>query len=379
MRLNNRQRSEMSLSSSKLLLSVFLAVAVLGCNKKEEGKAASQVAAKVNADEITVSQVNYVLSRGNTANLTPEAAIKAKSEILEKLIDQQLAKQQAIAMKLDRTPAIVQAIEAARNEILSRAYLEKIAGALPKPTQGDVKKYYAEHPELFAARRVFNLEEMVVEPKEGLADSLGAHVSNAKSLQEIAAWLGSQGAKFAVNRGVRAAETLPLELLPRLNAMKDGELKLVQTGGRLVVFHLVASQTVPVEESVAAPRIQQFLFNQTISKAIAAETKSLRDKADVSYVGEFSGGPGAAVVRAKEQAEAGTQNAAKAKAEADALAKANQEASVKAAAEADAQAKAMSEARAESDAVRQSSKKSDASAQPRLNQDHIEKGLGGLK
>ena len=379
MRLNNCQRSKIKLSSSKLLISIFLATAILGCSKKEEGKAASQVAAKVNADEITVSQVNYMLSRANSASLTPEAATKAKSDILEKLIDQQLAKQQAIAMKLDRTPAIVQAIEAARNEILSRAYLEKIAGALPKPTQDEIKKYYADHPELFSARRVFNLEEMVVEPKEGLADSLGAQISNAKSLQEVAGWLSSQGVKFAVNRGVRAAETLPLELLPRLNSMKDGEIQLVQMGGRPVVFHLVASQTVPVEESVATPRIQQFLFNQSISKAIAAETKPLRAKADLSCVGQFSGGPGAAVVRAKEQAEVGAQQAAKAKADADALAKANQEASAKAAAEADARAKALAESRAENDALRQSSKKSDASAQPKLNQDHIEKGLGGLK
>ena len=142
-----------------LLLVMFLAI---GCGKKEEAKAATQVAAKVNADEITVHQVNNVLAR--SPNVTPEIAEKAKREILNRLIDQQLAKQQAIEKKLDRSPNVVQAIEAAKDEILARAYLEHVAGAQPRPTEEEIKKYYAEHPELFARRRVFNLEEILMQP-----------------------------------------------------------------------------------------------------------------------------------------------------------------------------------------------------------------------
>ena len=155
------------LSLLGLTVLLALAVAIGGCNKKQETPAATQVAAKVNADEITVHQINSILAR--LKNVTPEAAPQAKREILAKLIDQQLAKQQAIAKKLDRSPNVVQAIESARNEILARAYLEQLAAAQPKPTADDVKKYYAEHPALFAERRVYSLEEIAVQPKEGFA------------------------------------------------------------------------------------------------------------------------------------------------------------------------------------------------------------------
>ena len=121
----------------------MLAIAA-GCSKKDEAKPASQVAARVNTDEITVSQINNVLARAQ--NLPPETAAKAKIEILDKLIDQQLAKQQAIANKLDRTPAVVQAIEAAKNESLARSSLENGASSLPKPTPAEIKKYYFDHP-----------------------------------------------------------------------------------------------------------------------------------------------------------------------------------------------------------------------------------------
>ncbi len=113
---------------------MLLALAALtsGCGKKDEAKTATQVAAKVNADEITVHQINNVLARSQ--NVTPEVADVAKREILSRLIDQQLARQQAVERKLDREPSVMQAIEAAKSEILARAYLERIASRLPKPT-----------------------------------------------------------------------------------------------------------------------------------------------------------------------------------------------------------------------------------------------------
>lgn len=359
---------------------LILAVAA-GCGKKEEAKSASQVAAKVNADEITVYQVNNVLARAR--NLTPEAAVKAKSEVLEKLIDQQLARQQAVATKLDRTPQVVQAIEAARSEILARAYLEKLSAALPKPTPEEVKKYYDEHPELFAQRRVYNLEEFVVEPKQGIAAGLREQVAKAGSLQDVAAWLKSQDVKFSANRGVRAAESLPLEMVSRMHTLKDGEIQLVESdGGRMNVFRLVGSQTVPVNEVTAAPRIQQFLFNQKVSKAVAAEMKSLRDKSDIAYLGEFVGGAAAAEARAKAEAEAQAQALAKEKAEADAQAQARAEAKAEAAAESRTRAEVLAKARAEAEAARREAEakaKAAPSKPTQLRQENIEKGLGGLK
>jgi len=284
------------------LVALIIALAITaGCGKSDDKKAATQVAAKVNSDEITVHQINNVLARA--ANVTPEVAERAKREILDKLIEQQLARQQAIEKKLDRAPNVVQVLEAAKTEILARAYLEQIAAAQPKPTPEEVKKYYAEHPELFAQRRVFNLEEIVVAPKEGLAAALSAQVAKARAMQEIAAWLKSQGAQFAENRGVRPAEQIPLELLPRLAAMKDGEIRQIEGGGRLYVFRVVSTQLAPVDEAAMTARIEQFLFAQRSSEAIATEMKQLKEKAKIQYLGEFAGSPPSAGPQPAAQAE----------------------------------------------------------------------------
>lgn len=286
------------------LIPLLLAVGItLGCGKKEESKATTQVAAKVNTEEITVHQVNYILARNPIVN--PEAAGEAKREILNRLIEQQLAKQEAIEARLDRLPIVMQAIETARSEILARAHLEKIAAAQARPTEEEIRKYYAEHPELFARRRVFSLEEILVGPQEGIAAGLRAQIEKAKTMQDIAAWLKSRDARFTANGAVRAAEQIPLEILPKLQEMKDGVIQLFEMpDGRLQVIRILASRSEPIDEATAAPRIQQFLFNRRSSEAVAREMKRLKDKAEIAYVGEFTGGAAAAEAKAKAEVKA---------------------------------------------------------------------------
>ena len=266
-------------------LALLSAALASGCSKSDEDKA-TQVAAKVNSDEITVHQINYVLARQK--NVPPDSADKIKREILNKLINEELAKQQAVKQKLDRLPGVLQAIEASKTEILARAYFEQIAAAQPKPTDVDIKKYYQDHPELFAQRRIFNLEEILVLPEADLTAGLRDEVAKAHSMQDIATWLKSQDAKFAETRGTRAAEDIPLDLLPKLQTMKDGEFQLIETKGPLQVFHLVSSTTAPVDETKASPRIERFLFNQRSAEAIAKEMKQIKENAHIVYVGEFA-------------------------------------------------------------------------------------------
>jgi len=343
-----------------------------GCAKKEgtetKAKPATQVAAKVNTDEITVHQINNILARNR--NVKPEAASEAKREILNRLIDQTLAKQEAIQTKLDRSPNVVQAIEAARDEILARAYLEKFAASQPRPTDEEVKKYYAEHPALFAQRRIFSIEEIAIEPKPGLTAKLQEQVAKARSLPDIANWLKSQDIKFAANRGIRGAEQIPLDRLPRLQEMKDGSMQLFGTGdGPFQVIRVVASKPAPVDEATAAPRIQQFLFNRHSGELIVKEMKRLKDKAEITYAGEFAEGVEAAKARAKAEAEAKAkaEASAKAKAEAEALAREEELSKSRAAAE--------TKARLEAEA-----KERDKPSKPvELPKGVLEKGVRGLK
>jgi EpsD family peptidyl-prolyl cis-trans isomerase len=357
---------------------LMLCLAASGCGKTEDKQAPSQVAAKVNATEITVYQVNNVLAR--TPNVTPATESRVKRGILDNLIEQQLAKQQAIEQKLDRSPAVLQTLESAKTEILARAYVDRIGAALPKPTPEEVTKYYAEHAELFAQRRVYSIEDISVATQPGLAAKLREEVVTARSLEDVAAWLNAQKIAFAAKSGVRAAEQLPLEYLPQISSMKNGEMRAFELPTDVEVIRLVASKPAPLTEAAAIPQIQQFLLSQRLSVAISADMKQLKQLAKVEYAGEFAKTAAENEASARAQVEATAKADTEAKSRVDAGTRLIAEAKAKADLLDQARADALTKARAETEKSRREAEAaSPPSKTASLPTDAIEKGVRGLK
>lgn len=276
------------------ILALGLALALSSCGNKDKKEAATQVAAKVGSEEISVHQINQILSRTNSAAASPAATHAMSREVLEKLIDQQLAVEQATEEKLHRSPEVVAQIEASKRDILARAYMKKIAGAVQKPSAEEVKKYYAEHPELFSARRIFNVQEIAVPTAPGMADQLRAFAASGKPIVDVANWLKSKDIKFDGGSATRAAEQIPLERLTQVHALKDGQSLVTETPQSVTLLRLASSQSSPVAEAAALPRIEQFLSNRRGSEAVAASLKKLRTDAKITYMGEFAKSDGTA-------------------------------------------------------------------------------------
>jgi len=273
------------------VLALSLTLSLAACSKDDK-KPATQVAAKVNAEEISVHQINFVLARSGANAAAPEQVPAIRREILDKLIDQQLAVEQALEKKLDRSPDVVMAIEAARREILARAYIEQVTSALAKPSVDEAKKYYSEHPQLFAERRVYNIQEIQLPASAGVGSQLRDMVNAGKPLEEIAVWLKSKDIKFAGGSATRPAEQIPLDLLPQVHALKDGQGLVIDGPQNTTVMRVVASQAAPIPEAVAIPRVQQFLGNQLAGEAATTELKQLKAKAKITYQGEFADATG---------------------------------------------------------------------------------------
>jgi EpsD family peptidyl-prolyl cis-trans isomerase len=265
---------------------LVISLGLVACGKHGDKKEATQVAAKVNGAEISVHQINQVLS--HAPGVTQENADKARKEILERLIVQEIAVAKATEAKLDRSPEVMMALEAARRDVLARAYLNQVGSAAAKVGADEVKRYFNEHSELFAQRRIYSLQDIALQRDEKLMAPLQEMVSKNKPMQEIAGWLKENNAKFKANADVRAAEQLPLELLPKVAKLADGQTIVVDAGQVVQVIHLVVSKQEPVDLATATPRIQQYLGNQQGQQAISSEMKKLRDAAKVEYLGEFA-------------------------------------------------------------------------------------------
>lgn len=262
------------------------ATLLAGCSDKKKEKAATQTAAKVNKEEITVHQINFVLAQQRAT--APAQAASASRAVLERLIDQELALQKASDQKLDREPRVVQQIEAARREIISRAYLEKIGAGAPKPTPAEVAAYYEAHPALFKERRVYSLQEVAIEATPEQIESLKKVLLGSKTFPEFVAHLKANNFRFTGNEAVRAAEQLPLASVDQFGKMKDGQAIFNVRPGGAQIINLAASRQQPVTLQQATPAIEQFLLNERKRKLVFDDMQALRGAAKIEYLGDFT-------------------------------------------------------------------------------------------
>lgn len=270
---------------SAITTAVGVAAAMSGCGG---GSKASQVAVKVNKDEVTVQQVNEQLSR-----LPPGAprdqVEPATRRILATLVNQQLFLEQALDRKLDRDPEVLAALESARRNVLAQAYMQRVIAPQAKPSEQEIRDYYVQNPYLFAERKAYHLQQLDIEAKPEDAKAIEEAAQKAKSLKDLAEFLRARKIPFSATSGNAYAEQLPLARLPKIAQMATGSVAVFAgNGNRIDAVEVLGSQVEPVDDKKAAPVIQQVLTNRKREELVATEIKRLRDASKIEYVGDFA-------------------------------------------------------------------------------------------
>ncbi|MFO1276893.1 EpsD family peptidyl-prolyl cis-trans isomerase [Sphaerotilus uruguayifluvii] len=268
------------------LSAVACAVLLTACGGGGGEKKATQVAAKVNSGEISVHQVNDILQR--QPGLKPEQAQALSRRVLDGLVDQELAIQQAVEQKLDRDPRVVSAIEAARRDIIARAYADKVAEAATAPTADEIKAYYDSKPELFSKRRIYALQEFNIEANAEQKAALQAKIPGLRNGEDLAGALKAAGIRFAARAVTQAPENIPMGLLSQLVKLNEGQWLVVAMPTGLNVAYLASAKPAPVTEDGAKKAIEQFLLTDRKRQLVGDSIKKLRESAKIEYVGQFA-------------------------------------------------------------------------------------------
>lgn len=275
----------------KAYLPLLLVALIAGCGEKKDeaasdGKAPAQVAARVNGVELTMQQVNFALQR--IPNLDKDQSAAASLQVVRNLVDQEVIAQKALTDKLDRDPEVVQALDAARRQILAETYMSRKLGKPAEPTEAEVTEYFDAHPELFSKRKIYRLQELSVKAPQDKHEAIRTQLAASKTLNDFAEWLKAENLPVKAAQGVKAAEQLPQTLLlPKLAEMPDGQALVVNSPDGLLVIVLADSQVQPVTMEQAKPIIVRLLQKQARQKAAKAELDTLKTAAKIDYLGEF--------------------------------------------------------------------------------------------
>lgn len=271
---------------TNLALAILLGLTLAACGNKQETQ--SPAIAKVNGDSITAAELNQAMARLNITK--PDQVAAAKPQVLKALVDQQLLVQKATEDRLDKDPAVAQLLEAARRQVLSQAFIERSAKGVTKPTDAEISAYYNQHPELFSQRRIYTLQELSISVSPDRVQEVKSHLDSSQSLGDFVAWMRSQNIPFRAGNGVKPAEQLPLEILPKLQSMQIGQSLAMPAPGGMTVLQILAEQNEPLSLDKSRTAIENFLMTAKQREAAETALKTLRGSAKIEYLGEFAEG-----------------------------------------------------------------------------------------
>lgn len=267
--------------SRRVLCGVLLLVTAVGlsaCGSKE--KKAGQTLVRVNGEEITVLQINDELKRAGVKVEQQEAATK---KLLESLIDRQLIMAEAKRNKIERTPEVMQAIERAKAQIITQAYIKSIVTEIAKPSMSEIDDYFLKHPEYFTQRKQYDIQQLVISTKD-FSDELKSAIDSAQSLDEVAAWLDKHNVRYARGQLSRSTTDLPEQMVAKLKELQKGQLFIVNEGENSMLNSITNIKDSPVTAKDAAQQIEQYLINKKTKEVADAEIKHLRSSAKIEYL-----------------------------------------------------------------------------------------------
>lgn len=142
---------------------------------------------------------------------------------------------------------------------------------------------------MFSERRIYRLEEINIKVTPDNIEAVKAQLQQVKNLGDFINWLKEQNIPARVGQSTKTAEQLPLEILPRVHAMKDGQAMTFAAPGALNVLVVANSQTQPLTQEQAKPLIERYLENAKKREIAGAELKKLREAAKIEYLGSYAG------------------------------------------------------------------------------------------
>ena len=256
---------------------------LLGCadadRPSSDAPQPSQVIARVNGDEISLLQYRRALGLAKVQN--PTEAVR--QEIVDKLVDRELAVEQALELRLDRQADVLVELEEARRDVLARAWAKRVAAEARAPDDRAAARYYANHPYLFSQRRVFHLREAALSSGQVQYPEARERLVRGDSATETLAWLKAEGVMIKEQVVIRAAEQLPIEALPRLATTGPGKAAYFETPRGLLIYEVLESRAAPLDWDSSRPVILAHLARQTGKAAVVSEKQRLRRNADIRY------------------------------------------------------------------------------------------------
>lgn len=242
------------------------------------GKPTGQVAATVNGEEITTSDLRAELSGVQARDANQLKVLQQAA--LQQMITRVLLAQKAQELKLDKGAAYNLQLRRGKQQLLAQLYENKLASAIPAPTTQDAEAYVAAHPTMFAQRKTIVVDQIVAGPNSIPVDNW----KPVKTMEEAKSLLDSQSVPY--QEGVATIDTLTADprFVAQLDQLPSGEIFVIPQNGGYLINRIITQQASPLEGEAATRVATELLHRQRVQTQVSKQLANLRKSAEDKIV-----------------------------------------------------------------------------------------------
>lgn len=267
------------------------ALLVGGCQSKPEG----QVAAVVNGEEVTMTELNTELANARIPDNVDKKLVQRQA--LQRIIERKLLANAAREDGLDQTPEFVVRRQQLEDALLVQLLSQKVGRGIKVPTNADTDKFMAANPGMFSNRVIYAVDQIrfATPAREDYLKQLAA----AKTMDQVVSAL--DGLKIKYERGNVAVDSaqVPPPMLAQIQKVPPGEPFVVPMGNMVAVSLITGTKPAPLGGDQVRPLAANAVRQGELGKALQQRLKSERAEAKIEYQPGFSpppeakGGPAA--------------------------------------------------------------------------------------
>lgn len=233
------------------------------------------VIATVGSSRITKGDLDAEMATAPPADPARREAME--QSVLRDMIARDILADAAHDQGLDRTPAFQREKTRLLDTLLAQTLQRKLAASVGPPSQVQTEQFMAGHPDIFAQRKIFALDQIRMAPPSdpALVKTLGGQTS----LNQIALVLAAHKVPF--QRAATSLDALSAqpELVGALVKVPAGQLFVLPQGGVLSVNVITGVKTVPFTGPEADAYAQKVLTSQNTQTAVQSGVKAVFLKA----------------------------------------------------------------------------------------------------
>jgi EpsD family peptidyl-prolyl cis-trans isomerase len=272
-------------------LAAVACVSLAGCNKDKVVGAkgpAGQVVATVDGQEITVRELRAELGGATFSDAKIRKA--AETRALQAIVNRRLLVKAAQERGLDKTPDFELQKERALDAALVQELQNSIAKTVPPATREEAERYIIEHPDIFAQRKIFVVDQ--IRTPQPMSPAVVEALKPLNTLEEVETLFNQQRVSYERSIGKIDAAVSEPKLVESIVAMKPGMVFALPVGQVMLINRVKETKVQPYTGDDAVAYAQQRLTREHAQEALVREYNAIlaKGKDKVQYNKDYQPG-----------------------------------------------------------------------------------------